>query len=257
VNQTVLLALIAAGSAIIGAILTFLAPAYPMRQKLKELELSYQQKVDEIERAYQKELEKIYRENARLKENILYRPLGRRLAELDVQHGKFISFLSDVTYSRLDPMPDKEKLKLMMREAVREYQQACTAYVNFTTDLLKKFDTDITGQFESSLRVFNRFIQDSFHILGDIPTLLRVLYTTRGGERTYADNRTKRFSFLRRDTKRTFAVPSIRKTINFNSPFEKHMVPAVITSDLYATRFEYGMRELKSFIREVTLGVKY
>jgi ferritin-like protein len=251
-NQTILLALIAAGSAIIGAIVSFLASAYAARQKIRELELSHQQKVDEIERTFQKELEKSYLENARLQKEKLFLPLGRRLTELDVQHDKFRSFLYDVTFSRLVPMPDNEKLAEMMRRAVNEYEQACIEYVNHATELLKKYDAYLTDQFESHLRAFNKFIQDSFLILipEDVPTLWRSLFRTRVGEGTYT--RTIRFRFLRRDIKYT----SERRTIDLNIPFEENMVPAVITSDQYAERFRYGMVKLKSFIKEVTLGVK-
>jgi hypothetical protein len=80
VNQTTLVALIGTIGVIVGAILTFLASAFAAKQKIKELDITYQQKLDET-----------YLANARLHIDTIYLPINIGLTKLATEYRKFQS----------------------------------------------------------------------------------------------------------------------------------------------------------------------
>lgn len=250
-NDTVLIALIGVAGVAVGAVFTFLASYFTAKQKIKELELLYQQKLDETERAYRQQLDKVYYENARDHLETLYLPLNVSLAKLEDEHDKFRKVLSDIYQGRFAPIPDQEQLNHIVQNAVREYEQSCANYNQKVAKLLKQ-NAHLTSQFESYLRTFNHFIQDSLPLSWNITRL----FITQGIYSKPIYTRKKHFKFLRRTTEQFVQVHSNRETRDFNVPFEEVVIPAVIISDLYDTRFKYGIGELKALIKELTLGVK-
>ena len=250
-NEAVLIALIGAAGVIVGSAFTFLASYFTAKQKLKELELLYQQKLDETERAYQQELDKAYHEHARDHLETLYLPLNVSLAKLEDEHDKFRNLLSNVSHARITPLPEYVQLEEIVSNAVHEYKQACVNYTQKVADLFNQ-NAYLTSQFESYLRTFNRFIQGSLPLRWDVPRL----FITQVAHPRPTHSTKKRFRLLRRTTEQFVQVHSDKETRDFNVPFEEVMIPAVIISDLYDTRFKYGIGELKALIKELTLGVK-
>lgn len=137
-NDTLTKALVAAGGVILGAVVTALASAYSARQKIKEIELTYQQKLKEN-----------YLANARQYTNAVYVPISIELGKLSDQYQNL--------RKEIDP-----KTRAVNAERHKQFEQACSEYDKQISNLLERgADAFLTTEFEERLRSFNSFLRAS------------------------------------------------------------------------------------------------
>jgi gas vesicle protein len=220
VNQTILVALIGTVGVIIGAILTFLASAFTAKQKIKELEVTYRQKLNEI-----------YLTNARFHIDTLYMPINISLTQLADTFEEYTNKKTSWETSkhlyqimiRENQQHDAQILTGMMQEelikvqnAAKDFYAACQAHATLMNEIDHHGkDAYLTANLEECLRSFTYFVKSSTE------------------------------------------VPTYEEMVSDLSPNDALFIQggfSPVGSQKFEERFLKDMHDLKSYIKEVTLG---
>ena len=270
-NQTILVALIGASGIIVGAILTFLASTIAAQQKIKEINIAYKQKLDET-----------YLANARMHIDTVYLPINIGLTNLAADYRKFKShyqtFYQPTLFSVLDELSaerERQEWEEKNEEIKEEFRQACREFLEKISELTSQGkDAYLIVKLDEQLQSFTDFLEDSMD--ADVPVI-----EPKAAIRFHIPDHIqyrfwhilKHLSRPPRRRVRTYAtvnllVPAPRKGLSVhnrfkllrevNLPYDKtiegKVLEAPIASSLFNDRFLSDMRELKSIIKEVTLG---
>ncbi len=220
-NQTILVALIGTTSAIVAAILTFLASAFTARQKIKEIEITYRQQSDEK-----------YLTNARLHEEI----------EQEWEE-------------------EKEQATEYFRDACREFLEQISDLNNQGKDayLTKKLGERLqsfTDFLEASMDADVPKIEPKpikwFQVLDDIQHGIKHLHhqSQISSTRIYLVEPVPRKGLRVHGTFKQI----IEVNLLSDKTIEGKVLEASFTSSLFEDCFFNDIRALKSLIKEVTLG---
>lgn len=208
------------GSGTIGGIVGALVTSFNSRQKFKELDISYQQKAEAAIIA-----------NARNHIETLYLPINRSLSHLAEKYEYYKRYRDSyvISKSAIDFSPDIsiEDRKIFLQILQKEYVLLTQARQEFTTagneyltlmseTALQGKDAYLTIKLEERLRSFTAFFK---------PYMLTPLFQEEMEEGASKDKRL-------RSTIREFAIGA----------------PS------FETRFMEDIHDLKSYIKEVTLG---
>ncbi len=219
-NQTILVALIGTVGVIVGAMLTFLASAFAAKQKIKELEVTYRQKLNET-----------YLTNARLHIDTLYMPINLSLTQLADTFEEYTNKKTSWEMSkhlhhmmiRENQQPNAQILTGMMQEdlikvqnAAKDFYAACQVHTTLMNEIDHQGkDAYLTAKLEERLRSFTYFVKSSTE------------------------------------------VPTYEEMISDLSPNDASFIQAgfsPVGSQKFEERFLKDMHDLKSYIKEVTLG---
>jgi hypothetical protein len=220
---------------IAGALITALASAYAARQKIRELEVSYEQKLREN-----------YLTNARQYTISVYVPLSIAVLKLFEQ------------YQLL-----KDSLEIKSPSATiteQAFRQACKEYENSVSSLFERGAAAyLTSQLEQQLQSFNRFLDASlvaseavllrdveYHVY--IPGFVRL----RGRHSFKSDRGPIQRAFTSLWGSRRFRINFVPGTsLSYHMP---KLLCAPITSPEFDERMVADIQVIKFLIKEVTLG---
>jgi len=223
------IAIVAASGLAAGAIVTAIAAAYSARQKIKEVELTYQQRLRET-----------YLTNARQYTNSLYVPLSIALGKLDDAHRLLQSGVE---------MSDEVT-------AQAAFRRACASFSELLGTMSDKgADAFLTTQLEDRLRSFSSFLTASSQAKEPLAKAVfeyRLPLLSLFGTMPYPSVSLP----LRGKWARIYGA----KTVNF-TPFghglsfeSTEVVAAPYLSKEFTHRFTIDISVLKYLVKEVTLG---
>ncbi len=208
------------GSSVVAGIVGAISSSRVSRQKFKELDVLYRQK-----------LEDIFIVNARSQVETLYIPLNASLTKLKAHYHSF-----------LDKASIFEPEDKMYRSSEGEFQDACKVYIKEVTDLRNEGkDVYLTTELDKTLNTFTSFIRTSL-------ITKEVIYWRD----TLSLAESTSFTLIT-----AFFVPFLSRKKRLEIEREvKQAIAAPVSTLAFKTRFLENMDQLKSLIREVTLGIR-
>jgi len=210
------------GSGTVGAIAGAISSSFASRQKIKELEVTYRQKLDDS-----------YLTNARQHIDSLYMPINISLSKLADKYEDYtncrISLEQAEALEHVLPPEDQTEMDVRrqlhakelfdLKRAKEEFHTACLQHINLMDEIVNQGkDAYLIMRFEERLRSFTFFIKLASEIT------------------TYQDM----FTLMPIDS-------NFKKLYGSLSP---------IGSPKFDQRFLRDINELKSSIKEVTLGMR-
>ncbi|HYT36099.1 MAG TPA: hypothetical protein VEL49_02890 [Ktedonobacteraceae bacterium] len=263
-NQTILVALIGTTSAIVAAILTFLASAFTARQKIKEIEITYRQQSDEK-----------YLTNARLHIDTIYLPINIGLTKLADEYREFKRRYPLVYQLKLPfhgNESSEEEIEQEWEEekeqATEYFRDACREFLEQISDLNNQGkDAYLTKKLGERLQSFTDFLEASmdadvpkiepkpikwFQVLDDIQHGIKHLHhqSQISSTRIYLVEPVPRKGLRVHGTFKQI----IEVNLLSDKTIEGKVLEASFTSSLFEDCFFNDIRALKSLIKEVTLG---
>jgi hypothetical protein len=223
------IAIIAACGVGAGAGVTALAAAYAARQKIREVELTYEQKLRDN-----------YLSNARQYTNGIYVPISMALRKLGDAYKTF----------QADREIDDEA------QAEARFREACDAYESSINELFEKgADAFLTTQLEERLVSFNSFLRASLKADEEIAIAVLTyemalpvapwISTARSIKKELRGKWAQRFGSNSMSLRVLGAGMYLDTT---------ETVAAPLTSDAFERRFSIDVTAIKYLIKEVTLG---
>ena len=242
VNEAIFVAAIGATGLIIGAILTFLGTAFTAKQKITELEISYRQKMDEN-----------YLSNVRSHIETLYIPININLTKLANKLYVFKSYSQPEQNKRKTRLTaEKREEKRAYLQAKEEFRRACQEYVRQISELFDKGnDIYLTTKIEEKLRSFNGLLDrltssDYEHIACIEYEIWK--FDHNFSIRSFLHNSRTIFQIVWKggnEIKVVHLYPLLRENETNSTFIDTREFEELVTG---------GIEELKSLIREVTLG---
>ena len=231
-NEAVVKALIAAGSAILGAIVAAAAKGYAAKQKLQEIKLSYEQRLHEG-----------YLEKAREYTQGVYVPLSIALTQLNFD---FQILLSQKTKNGSIPsnsLQNFQKSSNQFQETIKDLaERGANAFL--TTELDEKLQS-FCSFLNSSSSTTESVVQQKFEFI--LPFIGSSYHSEISRELK------GKWARLLRSKKVSYSLNLI--DIGFSYEAEEILAAPLGTGD-FEMRFTRDVRLLNILIKEVTLGAK-
>jgi gas vesicle protein len=242
------------GGGALGGIAGAVSSVYAARQKIREIEVTSLKKLDEAAFTYRQKLDENSLINARAFLDTLYMPINISLSNLDSQYAELKTKIGSYSTDTED-----------FRMAYEKFRLACENYVKYIHNLTDEGkDAFLIGEFEERLLSFTDFVKNSLdtkkhsfvtiYVLGeatyDIPSELEL-------DRSKEIRRSRRIELLKIGYE--FQKGIFRRFTSWlNLPIPHYegekVLAAPITSLAFEKRLSHDIRELKSFIKKVSLG---
>jgi hypothetical protein len=230
--DTVQTALVAAGAVVVGALITAVASSYSARQKIAELQLTYEQK-----------LRTDYLSNARLYTQSIYVPLSVTLTQISDSYRAF--------RNKVDLENETAPI-----DADAAFRSACEQYLSEMATYFKRgASAFLTTELEERLQAFNSFLVESLSVTQPVTRfvveygfdLWMMPFVRRGFQRTREVQLTTRQA---RIFPRGLTIAGL---VGFRYRVSTTLAAPIASRD-FEERVLHDITGLKILIKEVTLG---
>ncbi|WP_161888558.1 hypothetical protein [Pontibacter russatus] len=228
-DNTVLVGIVTASCTLIGVAFTALATRYSAIQKIKEIEITYRQKLQEG-----------YLSNARQQIGNVYAPLNIILSKL-IEN--YVDFSNNIEFENA----------MMDKSSEDKFRQSCNEYLTNIKGLIDRgADAYLTNQLEIYLRAFTSFIRESLR--AETPKL-KVVPNYISFSPFFLPLPKNQEMFFEGKWAKFFNEYGL-SFLGYGISFEKELVGAPVNSPEFQKKITNDVYNLKSLIKEVTLGAR-
>lgn len=238
IDNSVWVAVIAVAGVVVGALGTFIASVFSAKQKIKEIEITYQQKLREN-----------YLTNAREYTGKVYVPLSIALFELLVVYRRFRNAIA----IELDDSTSQMEV---------EFREACQKYQVVYSDLFQRgAGAFLTSELEECMESFSTFLEDSLKANQNDEPVKRMVLQYRLGMPGLGSMQAQGIIESRRGRLQRLLTNTFGRggtSFNFLYLAFTAQVPELLSAPIKSKEFEErilsDIGKIRFLIKEVTLG---